>query len=183
MIAKNDNFYKFLFALEMALLPIVLCANLIMPEWALPIVIGIICIVKFWRETFKDKSSRTHVVVSSISSICEFALLFILFMCKGLINLPLSIVVLVLIALYQLFIQVFFGTQFNDTISAVDFCYRVFEYITLVSLALVIYYEQAIIVALCAMLLSTVISMGYKLYYGFRYHRWGKRIKLLFKKR
>ena len=183
MITKNDNFFKLLFAIEMALLPLVICANLIMPVWAIPVIIGILIVVKFWRESFKEKSNRTHAVVNTISTITEFAVLFIFFMCKGLLNIPFSIVVLVLIVLFEVFNQVFFGTQFNDTINAVDYCFKIFEFIALGSLAALLYFEQAIIVSLCAMLLSTVISIGYKLYYGFRYHNWFGRIKAAFRRR
>ena len=47
MITKNDNFFKLLFAIEMALLPLVICANLIMPVWAISMIIGILIVVKF----------------------------------------------------------------------------------------------------------------------------------------
>lgn len=183
MFTKNDNFYKILFAIEIALLPMVFCANLIMPTWAVAVTIGIICFVKFWRELFKDKDSRMHSIIGSVASVLEFSVIMIFFMCKGLVNLPLSIVVLVLIALYNVYVQAFYHTQFNDTISSVDFCFKVFEYATLIALAIVMYFAQPVIIAYCAIILSAGVSMGYKTYYGFRYCRWFSRIKLLFRKR
>ncbi len=53
-MSKNDIFYKILFAVELALIPMVIFAYKIITErWVLGVFITLVLLVKIWLELFK----------------------------------------------------------------------------------------------------------------------------------
>lgn len=164
-MTKNDMFYKILFAIELALLPLVIFASIRIEEkWAICLFIGAVLLVKIWLELFKDKYDYQHAIISSISSILTFGVLLILFACNGYINMALAIVTVVLIAIYNILYVVQYKAQLPEFVQAVDFCYMLFECIAIACFVLVAYYNIASLIAIFALILTTVVSAGYKIY-------------------
>ena len=164
-MTKNDTFFKVLFAIEIALLPMVIFADKFLPKWSLSLFIAVIVLVKIWLELFKDKNSKTHIIIDSVGSLLVFGTLIIYFLITDLIALPLGIAVLVFVALQNLFLPILFNRQMPEFIDAVDFCYMLFECFLLGAFAILKYYSLITNIGLFALLLTTVVSVCYKIYF------------------
>ena len=182
-MTKNDNFFKILFAIELALIPMVIFSQLFLETWAMSLILGGIVVAKIWREIFKNKESKQHSIISAIASVCEFGVLIIYFSVKELLLLPLAISAVVIIVLFNLLKIAFFDVKLNETIEAVDFCIIIFEILTLVAFAIMNLVEQITTIALWTLVLAGAVSVIYKIYYGFKYDNWAGKIKAIFRKK
>lgn len=182
-MTKNDNFYKILFAIEMALIPLVIFANIFLKNWATSLFIGGLVLAKIWREIFKEKDNKQHTIISAIANMCEFGVLIIYFATQKLLIMGVAITAVVIAMLYNLLKVVFVGTTFGDTIDSVDFCMMIFEVLTLISFAVMFYFDNVITIALWTIILTGAVSVIYKIYYGFRYDNWWGKIKAIFTRR
>lgn len=167
-MTRNDTFFKIFFAIELALLPIIIFADKFMPKWALSLFVAVLVLVKIWLELFKDKQSRAHTIIDSIGSIVVFGTLITYFIVLGLISKPLGIVVLVFVTLMNLFLPALFNRIMPEFIDAVDFCYMLFECFLLGAFAILKYYGLITNIGLFALLLTMIVSVGYKIYFLFR---------------
>lgn len=167
-MTKNDKFFKILFAFELALVPLVIFADRLMPKWAMSLFIAGLVLVKVWLELFKEKHNKTHAIIDSVGSILVFGSLLIYFLAVGLISKPLGITVLVFIVLENLFLPALFNRQMPEFIDAVDFCYMLFECFLLGAFAILKFYSLITNIGLFALLLTTIVSVCYKIYFVFR---------------
>ena len=140
---KNDTIYKILTAVQLALLPMVFFANLLLPTWSIGLMIGGIALAK----------------------IIVFTTLLILFIVNGTINVALGVVAIVLIALMNVSMIFLFNHELTETIDAEDFCFMLFECLLLISLTFVMFYDMICLICLIAILLTSAVTIGYKLYY------------------
>ncbi len=167
---KNDLFFKILFAIELALLPLVVFAYLFLPLWAMGLIIAGVLLAKIWMELYKDRLSFTHTLISSIASVVVFTTLLILFINAGFVNQTLAIADIILIFFMNLFLVLLKNKNMPEFIEAVDYCYMLFEILTLISFIFLAYNNTVIVlIGLFTLLLTTVLSVGYKLYYFCRY--------------
>lgn len=164
-MTKNDMFYKILFAINLALLPLVIFASLKIEEkWAICLFLAAVLLVKVWLELFKDRYSFEHAIISSISSMFTFGVLLLLFASNSYINMALAIIVVFLIVLYNVLFLLQYKVQLPDFVQAVDYCYMLFECIALACFIIIAYYNVASLIAIFALLLTTAVSVGYKGY-------------------
>ena len=182
-MSRNDGFFKILFAIELALIPMVIFAHLYLETWAMALIIGALAITKLWREIFKDKESRSHSIISILASLCEFCVLITYFAVEDLLLFPLAIVAVIIMILFNVLKFVFANVNINETIQAVDVCMIVFELLTLVAFAIMSFVEEIEIVALWTLVLAGGVSVIYKIYYGFKYANWGGKIKGIFRRK
>ena len=182
-MTKNDIFYKILFAVMIALLPMTIFANIYLTKWALCLFICAILVVKIWLEVFKDKYSQTHQLISVIGTALTFTTLLIMFAVSGVISKPLAIVTVILVDIFCLFTVLFRNKNLPDMIDAVDYCFMLFECLTLLALSFVTYNITMTNISLFALILTTAASVAYKIYYAFRYMGiWDKIVRLFRKK-
>ena len=98
-MTRNETFFKILFAISLALLPMTIFSYLFLPKWAISLFIAGLLLAKIWLELFKDKVKFSHNLIISINSVAVFATLFILFAMSHVINTALAVVVIVAIVL------------------------------------------------------------------------------------
>lgn len=183
-MTRNDYLYKILFAVELALLPMVLFAYLFIPQtWTIGLFIAGIAICKIWREVFRDKVSFTHTIINSIASAVVFTFLLIMLTAIGAINSVLAVFVLVFVLFAKTFDVLFFNVHMNDTVEAIDFCFSLFEIATLIGFTFVLNYSMIATVGLFALLLTGITSVAYKLYFTIRYTDFWNGIKNFFRKK
>lgn len=168
-MTRNDIFYKILFAISIALLPIVIFAYLYLPEWSVSLIIAGILLCKIWIELFRDKTSLQHLIIDALAGILIFSTLLIFFAVIDEINLAFAIVTIVLIIASYIYKIVFFKKSMPEFVDAVDYCYMLFECLTLVAFTFLFYYPLITNIGLVAMLLTAGVSFCYKVYYTFRY--------------
>lgn len=162
---KNDTIYKILTAVQLALLPMVFFAKLLLPTWSIGLMIGGIALAKIWCEILTDRVNFTHRIINSVTSIIVFTTLLILFIVNGTINVALGVVAIVLIALMNVSMIFLFNHELTETIDAEDFCFMLFECLLLISLTFVMFYDMICLICLIAILLTSAVTIGYKLYY------------------
>ena len=182
-MTRNDGFYKILFAIEIALISMVVFANMFLENWALSLFVGGILVVKIWRQIFKEKDNKAHTIIASIASMLEFSILIIYFAAQKMLILPLAIVAVVIVVLYGLLKIAFANVKMIETIDAVDFCFVIFEFLMLVAFVILPFFGQIATIALWTIVLCGAVSVIYKVYYGFKYDSWGSKIKAIFTKR
>ncbi len=182
-MTRNDIFYKILFAISIALLPIVIFAYLYLPEWSVSLIIAAILLCKIWIELFRDKTSFQHIIIDSVASILIFTTLLIFFAVIDKINLALAIVTIVLIVFANIYKIVFFKKSMPEFIDAVDYCYMLFECLTLVAFTFLIYYSLVTNIGLVAIILTTGVSVCYKIYYTFKYTKVNNIFKIFKRKK
>lgn len=182
-MTRNDTFFKFLFAIEVALLPLVMASYILLPIWSVGLFIAGVLVVRIWMELFKNKQDRTHALINSIASILTISSLVIFFTINEYINLVLCIFIVSLAVISNILQVVLKERHMPEMIDAVDSCYRLFECLMLVGLSFIMFYDLVANIALFALLLTSAVSVLYKVYYLCRYYRVGERIKNLFRRR
>jgi len=104
-------------------------------------------------------------------------------MVEGYINIALGTVVVVLAILCELMNFAMKNTAMPEMIEAVDTCFMLFTCLLLVGLTFVIFHELVTTVALFTLLLTALVSVGYKLYYAIRYNGVIGKIKNAFRRK
>lgn len=184
MNSKNDIVYKILFAIELALLPLVISAHiLIKNEWGVSIFIGLIALVRVWLEFFKIKDNKIHEILSVIASIASAFTILIFFMIQGILARPLVILALIVLTMFNLMRVALVARKMPSIIEAIDFCFVLFEIVVLIALLFVNMNAQLSSIALYALILSGLASIIYKIYFSFKYTDFVSNIKKFFQKR
>ena len=168
-MTRNDMFLKILFAISLALLPMTIFSYLFLPSWAIYLFVAGLLLAKIWIELFKDKYSFAHTIINAINSVAVFATLFIIFYLKDVINLTLVIIIIIAIVLMQLMKVLLFRHSMPDYVDAIDYCYMLFESLTLIAFIVVLYDSTFLTIASYALLITALVSVIYKVYFAFRY--------------
>lgn len=179
-MAKYDTIYKIMFAIGLALLPLMFCAYIYMPAWTVGLFIAGIFLTRIWMEIFKTRTSLTHNIVGAISSVIVFTTILIFFINVGYISAALGVISIILILLSNLFNLVVFNKKMSETMQAVDFCNMLFECLTLLAFAFASINTMPTRIGLYAIVLTAAVIFAYKLYYSIRYTDFYKN---LFRKR
>lgn len=164
-MSRNDLFFKILFAVELALLPMVIFADLFLPTWAVSLVIAGVLVAKVWVEVFKDKFNKTHKIINSVGNIAIFAVLLFYFANQGTIKMWMAIVVTVLIVLYSAFSVLLHKKSMPEIVEAIDYCYTMFILLAILAFTFAFFNATILNIGLFAILLSTTFSVAYKVYY------------------
>lgn len=182
-MTRNDKFFKILFAIEIALLPLVMASYMLMPHWTVGLFVAGILAVKIWLEIFKNKEDKVHQIILVIGNILTISSLVIFFMVEGYINIALGTVVVSLAVVCELMNFAMRNTAMPEMIDAVDTCFMMFSCLLLIGLTFVIFHELVTTVALFTLLLTSVVSVGYKVYYAVRYQGVIGKIKNAFRRK
>jgi len=187
-MTRNDTFYKILFAIQLALLPLTMSAYFLLPVWSIALFVVSIVVVKIWMELFKNKEDRVHALIGGIGNALTISTLVIFFTVQGFIeSVALCVFVVIFVVLINFFRVFLFNSAMPEMVDAVDACNNIFDYLTLITLAVVAFRAvnttiMFVNIALFALLLTAVVSVAYKIYYIFKtYDVWGK-IKSFFAK-
>ena len=178
-MTRNDYFFKILFAIEIALLPLVIFANLLLPGWAVGIFVACVLAVKIWMELFKNKDMLTHTIINALGNVLVLSTLVILFTVGGYINTVLCVFTVILVVLFNLMKVALFGKVMPETIEAVDFCYMLFECLALIAFTFILFNTLVANISIFAIILTSVVSVGYKTYFAIRYTNLISNIKKL----
>ena len=182
-MTRNDTFFKILFAIEIALVPLVMAAYILMPVWTVGVFIAGVLVAKIWMELFKDKENRSHKLILAIGNALTISTLVIFFTVYGYINLVMCIVVVILAVLMNVLKVIMSKNVMPEMIDAVDSCYVLFESLTLIALAFVVFYELTTSIALFALTLTAVVSVTYKVYFILRNKGGWDKIKNYFRRK
>ena len=182
-MTRNDTFFKILFAIELALLPLVMASYILLPSWTVGLFIAGVLVVKIWMELFKNKQDKTHLIINAIASTLTVSSLVIFFTVFNYINVVLCVFIVIFAVLMNTLQLILKDRHLPEMIDAVDSCYRLFECLLLIGLAIVIFYDLIADIALFALLLTSIVSVLYKAFYLFRYYGVVDKIRNLFRRK
>ena len=182
-MTRNDSFFKILFAIEIALIPLTMAAHYLMPNWTVGLFVAGILVAKVWLELFKNKESLSHVLINAIGSVLTIVTLVIFFTVLGYIKVYMGVLVAVFAVLFNVLRLACRKNIMPETIDAVDSCYVLFECLTLVGFTFVAFYDLIANIGLFALVLTAVVSVVYKTYFLCRHFGVGQKIKGLFRRK
>lgn len=162
---KKDTYFKLMFALEMALLPLAIFAKLFLPVWSVGLFVAGILLCKIWREIFRNRQIKYQTVVSAIANIATSLVLLALFMSMGILNKAVGIIAIIVIALKSACEIVLFDQELPEFVDSVAYCAVLFECLTMFSMTFAYAYATILTVCTIASILTGVIYVGYTVYY------------------
>lgn len=170
-MTRNDTLYKIIFAIELALIPLVMFAYVMnaFPEWTMGIFVGAMLICRVWMEILTNRLDKSHTIINAISSATTISILVIFFACIDLISVALAVFITIFTVLNNVFRVVLYGNNLPETIDAVDYCNALFECATLAVMTFLVFNALFTNIALIAVLLTSIVSVAYKVYFTIRY--------------
>ena len=183
-MAKNDTFFKILFAIELALLPLIIYAhNFIDVTWGLPLFVVALFVCRVWVEIFKDRQNFKSQLINSIGAVITFAFVMIFYACTTDISTVIVVLSIVAIVLVHTLKLALFNKTMPEFIDAVSFSFIIFECLSLLLVAFIHKAEFLANIGLISILIAGVVIILYKIYYAFRYTYLWSNIKKLFRRK
>lgn len=182
MVTRNDLLYKIIFAIEIALIPLVMFAHVMsaFPNWSMGIFVGGILICRVWREILSNKEDKTHTIINAIGSALSISVLAIFFACIDLVPVALAVFVAIFTVLGNVMKVVLYGKHLPETIDAVDYCNMLFECAALAVMTFLVFNSMLTNIALFAVVLTAAVSVAYKIYFTVRFTNVISNIKAFF---
>ena len=167
---SNLTFYKILFAIELALIPMLFFAQFCLPViWASGLVVVIMLVVKIWQEIFIDRLDENLNTINSSQNIILLSILLIMFIALNKVNVVLGVLVIIFNLLMNIFLIILKNKAMPKVIQSVDFLYMLLYCYTLFGLAFVNYFPVLSLIGLIAVLVCMAVSVFYKCFYIFKY--------------
>ncbi len=182
-MTRNDIFFKILFAIEIALLPLVMASYILMPTWTVGLFIAGVLVTKIWLELFKNKDDKVHAILITIANILTVSSLVIFFAVYSYVNVILCVFVVIFSVAMNVLKLVLREKTLPDMVQAVDTCYMLFECLLLIGLAFVMFYELVTNIALFALLLTAIVSVAYKVVYMCKHYDVINKLKSMFRRK
>ena len=167
---NNYMRYRGLFAVEMALLPLMVAFKLIIGTWAVCIPLILLAVCRCVMIFIKNRAKLNDHIIESVWDAIIIEFLAIYFTVLGFIPAWLSIVVCILVPLYEALNIYFYSKPLSEIVQALDFCYLAFVFTTIISLSFVMVVDVVAKVSLIAIMLTTAIVVAYKGYRLFNYY-------------
>jgi hypothetical protein len=167
---NNYMRYRGLFAVELALLPLIVAFKLIVGTWAVCIPLILLAVCRCLMVFIKNRAKLSDFIVECVGDALILEFLAIYFTVIGFIPMWLSIVVCILVPVYELVNVFFFSKPMNDIIDALDFCFLAFLFTTIISLSFVMVSDVVAKVSFIAIMLTMAVVISYKAYRLFRYY-------------
>ena len=174
---NNYMRYRGLFAVELALLPLMIAFKLIIGTWAVCIPLALLAICRGVMIFIKDKGKLSDHIIECVGDAIVLGFLAIYFAVLNFIPNWLSVVVCILLPLYELANVYFYSKPMNDIVEALDFCYLAFLFATIISLSFVMVMDVVAKVSLIAIMLTMLIVVAYKAYRFLRYYIFSRQSK------
>ena len=177
---NNYMRYRGLFAAEIALLPLIVAFKLIIGTWAVCIPLLMIAACRDIMIFVKNKAKLSDHIIESIGDAIVLGFLAIYFTILGFIPTWLSVVVCILLPLYELASVYFYAKPKNDIIEALDFCFLAFVFTSIISLSFVMVKNLDVVakVSYIALMLTMAIVTLYKIYRFSRYYLISRKSKM-----
>jgi len=167
---NNYMRYRGLFAVEMALLPLIVAFKFIIGTWAVCIPLALLAICRCMMVFVKNRSKLSDHIIESVGDAIVIAWLSIYFAILNFIPNWLSVIVCILLPLYELANVYFYSKPMNDIVEALDFCFIAFLFTTIISLSFVMVVDVVAKVSLLAIMLTMLVVVSYKAYRFLRYY-------------
>lgn len=163
-MTKNDFLFKILFALEMALIPLVACGYFLQGNYLMMGFMIALVILKAGVLLSKDPSSTVHNYIQYIGDAIVNLFTLIWFTSLHYIPVGLCVAVCIVIVIYTTLKCYYLFKPMNDIIESIDFCYDMFSILLTICMTFIFASSTATIIAILSILMCMAISGIYKLY-------------------
>jgi len=165
---RKDLLFKIMFAIEIAMLPIIIASRLIFPSWVMYAVITVLLLAKLGMIILKNPAENMHIYLDAIGNVVVLCFCLITFCCYGYINVALVAVACSLFVLEEVIKVYFFFKPNNQMVEGLNFANELFMFITISSLLLVSVNEMVLQVSVIALIIACALIVciqGYKFIY------------------
>ncbi|MBQ8431159.1 MAG: hypothetical protein IJX26_04415 [Clostridia bacterium] len=161
----NKSFlFKIMFAIEIALLPIIISAKMIMPELALSVVVGLILVAKLVMVVIKNPGSTMDIYLDAIGNGIVIVFCLITAACYDYINLVLAIITSVVFVLEEVLRVYFYYKPNNQLVDALNFAVELFIFVTLSSFMMINISNLMLQISTIALLIASAFLVGIQTY-------------------
>lgn len=167
---ETDMRYKVLFAIQLAILPLIISFKLILGAWAMFIPLILIVMCKVAMMFLKNRANIMHHILEAIGDTAIIVFLAIYFNVLGYVPLWLCVLVSILVVAYEVGNVYFYSKPLPDMIESLDFCFVAFIFATLISATFITITDVVTKVALIAIMLTSAIVVAYKIYRFLNYY-------------
>lgn len=177
---NKENLFKLMFALEIALLPMIISAKLMMPDWCIALFVGMIVVAKLVMIVVKNPANNMQLYLDAIGNVVVIVAGFIIFTCFGYVNLVMSILACVFIVTEEFVRVVFYFKPNNQLIDALNFSCEMFIFLSLAGMLVAPFNAVILEVAVVALVINAIVLtviQGYRYiyYYVIRKNKRSKR--------
>ena len=167
---KKELYYKLLFTLSIALIPMIISAKLIMPSWCISLFVSIIVVCKLGMLVIKNPNNNLECYLEAINNVVVVIATVIIFVCFGWANLIFAIICSVFI-LSEEFLKIVFRFKPNSQlIEALNFSCEMFIYLTLGAMIVAPFNALMLDIALVALMINVVVLTLLQGYNYFHYY-------------
>lgn len=157
---NKDLIFKILFALEVALMPMIIAANILMPNgWVIAFLVVVI-VAKLCMVLLKDQANNMHVYLDALGNAIVMCFTLITFACFGYLNIGVAIATSILVVLEELARVFFFYKPNKPYIDALNFACEMFIYLSLGGMLIVFWTDMLLKIATIALLMCTAIIVA-----------------------
>lgn len=161
---KNDKLVKLLFALQIAVLPLVVFGKIVLEFWLSQLFILLLLVTNLWQFLLSEKYNKEHKLLNSTSTFLIVTFLMVFYGVLGFVKIGIIIPMLTLLLLFLL--SIVFKKYFprNELSNAVDICVYIFAYISVVFFGIVPAVHVVGLVGAFGTMLACVLSLSIKLF-------------------
>ena len=161
---KKDIIFKLLFAIEIALLPLILASHYIFPDWIMGIFVSVLLLAKIAIIIIKNPANVKQLYLDAIGNVIVIDFLLISYACLNYIPVVLTVLGAVLFSLEETLKVYFYYKPNNDFVSALNFTVEMFMFVTLSALMFVTINLATIKVAVIALIISSSLLVAIQTY-------------------
>lgn len=175
---NKDFIFKILFSLEVCLLPMIISAKILMPDWTMAIFVGVIILVRLVMIFFKMPANYKHIILDGVGNVIVLTFALITYCCYAYISVPLTVLTCVFFALEEIIKVYFYYKPNSQLVEALIFSVEMFNFVVLASLTLVEFTTTTLTVGAIALTIATValcIIQGYNFFYFYVFKKDKKR--------
>ena len=165
---NKDLIFKILFSLEICLLPMIISARILMPNFAMAIFVGAIVVTKIFMIFMKMPANYKHIIIDGIGNVVVMCFVLITYCCYNYINVPLTVITCVLFTLEEILKVYFYYKPNNQLVESLIFSVEMFVFVILLCLMFVELTTVTLRVAVIAMIIATLcldLIQGYNFFY------------------
>lgn len=165
---KKDFLFKIMFAIEIAMLPMIIASKLMFPDWVMYGVITVLLLAKLSMIVLKNPAENIHIYLDSVGNAVVLSFCLIASCCYGYINVALVAVACPLFILQEVAKVYFFFKPNNQMVEGLNFANELFMFISIAALLVVSINTMVLMVSVIALIIAsaTIIAVqGYKFVY------------------
>lgn len=165
---KKDFLFKVMFAIEIAMLPLIIASRLIFPDWVMYAVLTVLLLSKLAMIILKNPAENMHIYLDAIGNCVVICFCLITFCCYGYINIALTAVACSVFTLQEVVKVYFFFKPNNQMVEGLNFANELFMFITIASLLIVSINTMVLKVSAIALIIASALLVciqGYKFIY------------------